>query len=112
MIKWQSPEMSPRIFNPALMVETEVSAEVTSAAVAGPDTNVGVMGAAGTEGVTVSARGTAGELNVGAGAAGSAAFAPGEDGFSSSVLFHIWVPPQYCFDSRGGWRGPDVMHEL
>ena len=44
MIRWQSPEMSPRIFNPALIVETEVIAEVTSAAVAGPDVNAGAIG--------------------------------------------------------------------
>src|SRR5271170_944573 len=102
MIKWQSPEMSPRIFSPALMVETDVIAEVTAAAVAGPDMNAGAMGAAGTKDVAVSVRGAAGELKFGVVAAGSAASAPGEDGFSSSVLFHIWVPPQYRFDSRGG----------
>src|SRR5271156_1157737 len=112
MIKWQSPEMSPRIFNPALMVETEAIAEATSAAVAGPDVDAGAIGAAGTKVATVSARGAVGELKFGVLAAGSAAFAPGQEGFSSSVLFHIWVPPQYCFDSHGGWRGPDLMHEL
>src|SRR5580704_997747 len=112
MINWQSPEMSPRIFSPEPIVETEVIAEATSAAVADPEVNVGAMGAAGTKEVTASARGAPGELNLGVVAAGSAAFAPGEDGFSSSVLFHMCVPPQYRFSSRGGWRGPDVMHEL
>jgi hypothetical protein len=87
------------------MVETELIAEVTSAAVAGPDVIAGATGAAIAKDFTDSVRGVAGELKFGVLAAGSAAVAPGEDGFNSSVLFHIRVPPQYRLDSRGGVAG-------
>ena len=62
------------------MVETAVIAEATSEAVAGVDT--AVAGAAGTEDVEITAGELAGELKFGMIAAGSAASAPGEEGFS------------------------------
>jgi hypothetical protein len=87
--------MSPRIFRPGPIVETALIAAATSGALAAAGVNAAAADAACTDEVEIVAGGVTVEFGFAVVATGSAASAPGEEGFNSSVLRHIWVPPQY-----------------